>query len=565
MKQQLLAKVIKKTSAVLMLLMGVIVVMPSFFVISHGYISIYDAISIIALPLSLVLLLTTLYRFIPRTVTVILAILSILSVTTIVIVAGLNMPLTANSIAIIRETNVQEAVGLALGMPFYLYLAGTIFLILLYISLKYPVKLPRLIWFQSLFLSAGVFCAFLFAVLKTVPAEADDFSLMNPQDLDLYISRTEDAPRRSFPFSLSYILKDHIEQRRELLHYADTYKDFKFNIARMPAHDDRQVYVLVIGETSRYDHWGINGYTRNTSPHLSARDDLLTFQNIYTYASFTRFSVPVIMSRKPINSNVDFFEEASIFAYFKQIGFETAWVSVQPEYDRYASPIGVYAYEADHVYFLNENNLFYRTHPDSDATPYVQNLINSTDKNLFIIIHALGSHQRYTHRYDEKHAVFLPDRYEDREANIFAQEDAQVFINSYDNSILASDDFLNGLIEALDAQNLTTFMFFTSDHGEGLFDDGNRAIGHGYPSFATLHVPLFFWASPQYRSQNPELMQRLASNQQHLAGLDTVFETLVSLSGGELIDARPHLDLTKNQLVVTPVLAELLREHQIIE
>lgn len=565
MRQQLLAKAIKTVSAVLMMLMGIIVVMPSFFVIRNGYSSVYEAISIIALPLALVLLLTTLYRFVPRIVIVILATLSFLAVATVIIVVGLNMPLSANSIAIIRETNVQEAVGLAVGLPFYLYFIGIVFIILLYLSLKYPVKLPRLVWLQSIFLSAGVFCAFLFAVLKTVPAEADNFSLMNPQDLDLYISRTEEVPRRAFPFSLSYILNDHIEQRRELLHYADTYKDYRFNIAHMPVHEERQVYVLVIGETSRYDHWGVNGYTRNTSPQLSARSDLLTFQNIYTYSSFTRFSVPVLMSRKPINSTVDFFEEASIFAYFKQIGFETAWISVQPEYDRYASPIGVYAYEADHVYFLNENNLSYRTRPDSDAIPYVQNLINATDKNLFIIIHALGSHQRYTHRYDGKHAVFLPDRYEDREANIFSKDDAEVFINSYDNSIVASDDFLNGLIEALDTQDLTSFMFFTSDHGEGLFDDGNRAIGHGYPSFATLHVPLFFWASPKYQAQNFELMEGLASNQKQLAGLDTIFETLVSLSGGELADARPYLDLTKNQLVVTPVLAELLREHQIIK
>ena len=43
-------------------------------------------------------------------------------------------------------------------------------------------------------------------------------------------------------------------------------KDFRFNAIKKDTLTERQVYVLIIGESQRYDRWEINGYEKSTSP-----------------------------------------------------------------------------------------------------------------------------------------------------------------------------------------------------------------------------------------------------------------------------------------------------------
>ena len=56
------------------------------------------------------------------------------------------------------------------------------------------------------------------------------------------------------------------------------------------------IVVLVLGETSRYDHWQVNGYARETSPRLMQRE-VVSFDSCFSVANLTTVSVPVRLSR----------------------------------------------------------------------------------------------------------------------------------------------------------------------------------------------------------------------------------------------------------------------------
>ncbi|WP_346428566.1 sulfatase-like hydrolase/transferase [Janthinobacterium agaricidamnosum] len=56
---------------------------------------------------------------------------------------------------------------------------------------------------------------------------------------------------------------------------------------------------MVIGESSRYDRWSLNGYERDTNPLLKQEANLVPLADVITAVSATRLSVPVIISRKP--------------------------------------------------------------------------------------------------------------------------------------------------------------------------------------------------------------------------------------------------------------------------
>ena len=78
-----------------------------------------------------------------------------------------------------------------------------------------------------------------------------------------------DSIRYGYPFGLFPRLEDYRDEwasmRAEVAHM----RSFRFRSHRLASLRQRQVYVLVIGEASRRDHWQLFGYGRPTNPELS--------------------------------------------------------------------------------------------------------------------------------------------------------------------------------------------------------------------------------------------------------------------------------------------------------
>ena len=65
---------------------------------------------------------------------------------------------------------------------------------------------------------------------------------------------------------------------------------------RTPASDGhRELVIMVVGETVRADHWGLNGYARDTTPNLR-KEKVLNFPDFWSCGTSTAISVPCMFS-----------------------------------------------------------------------------------------------------------------------------------------------------------------------------------------------------------------------------------------------------------------------------
>lgn len=105
-------------------------------------------------------------------------------------------------------------------------------------------------------------------------------------------------------------------------------------------------------------------------------------------------------------------------------------------------------------------------------------------------------------------------------------------INSYDNSILYTDYFLNLLIKNLEKTNKKAILLFLSDHGENLYDDEKKYIAHGTvnPTKYEYHIPYFIWYSKEYEKSNPEKIKILKNNINNPISSSSTFYTLLDLA-----------------------------------
>ena len=80
----------------------------------------------------------------------------------------------------------------------------------------------------------------------------------------------------TWPFGLVVRGADFYNERQYLAELNEKSKEFIFGTHQVGAAVDMpQVVVMVIGESSRYDRWSINGYARETNPLLKNESNLV--------------------------------------------------------------------------------------------------------------------------------------------------------------------------------------------------------------------------------------------------------------------------------------------------
>ncbi|PKT89706.1 phosphoethanolamine transferase, partial [Neisseria meningitidis] len=68
-------------------------------------------------------------------------------------------------------------------------------------------------------------------------------------------------------------------------------------VQNRPAGRLRRFVVLVVGETTRAANWGLNGYSRQTTPLLAARgDEIVNFPQVRSCGTSTAHSLPCMFS-----------------------------------------------------------------------------------------------------------------------------------------------------------------------------------------------------------------------------------------------------------------------------
>ncbi len=347
-----------------------------------------------------------------------------------------------------------------------------------------------------------------------------------------------------YPANAAYNLYFALHKAERNKQYAHTSAAFTFNAVKPEkAKGKREVYVLVVGETSRAMEWSLYGYGRKTTPRMDHQEGLVFFRDAVTQSNNTHKSVPIILSAASAEDYDRIYSEKSILTAFKEAGFRTVAIVNQK---LNTSMIGAFYHEADRLIDLNTDKSM-SFHHDGDILPTLQEELDRTDQNLFVVIHTYGSHFNYYERYPKEFALFTPDKPEGIRQSAKAE-----LRNAYDNSIYYTDYVLSNIIGALKRTGSCASMLYLSDHGEDIFDDARARYLHAspIPTYYQLHIPYVIWFSDTYQQCYEEKYRNVCLRQTSPVSTNSVFHTMLDMAGIQTPILNTSLALTNPAFVI---------------
>ena len=242
--------------------------------------------------------------------------------------------------------------------------------------------------------------------------------------------------------------------------------------------------VLIIDEGIRSDHLEINGYTRDTIPWLL---EIQKNGGLYTWGTASSGGTCSPLSNHLLITGIipsaDTFETISaaptIFDYANAAGYKSYYFDAQTNY----LWNGLTPADTKNIQWINTNTLGNSPENDLKLGAMIHDIILNSTGN-FILANKHGVHFMYEDSYPESETIWkpLPPDQDYRRYPEFVT-------NPYDNGIRYTT---NGFFKALLPDAVlppNTWVIYTSDHGQTLFEDG-MGWSHCNYSIKEASVPL---------------------------------------------------------------------------
>lgn len=305
-------------------------------------------------------------------------------------------------------------------------------------------------------------------------------------------------------------------------------------------HRRPRVVVLVVGETVRGDHWGLNGYARQTTPALAARG-VINFPDVTACGTSTEVSLPCMFSAEG-RAGFDHGRvrrQQSVLDVVARAGIHVLWRDNQSGckgtcVDVLSETLG----PVDGPALCSKGRCF-----DEILLSNLEQRIAAGDGDVLLVLHMLGNHgPTYFERYPPQYRHWLPEC----TSTELARCDRQAIVNAYDNAILYADAVLGQLIDRLAAlPDRDAAMLYLSDHGESLGEYGMYL--HGAPEAIApreqLHVPMTLWMSEGFVRSDRLDVACLVAAAAKPASHDNLFSTLLGAFGVQTQVYRRERDL----------------------
>lgn len=309
--------------------------------------------------------------------------------------------------------------------------------------------------------------------------------------------------------------------------------------AAIPKTDiDRELVILVVGEAARWDHFSLNGYERETNPLLK-KEDIINFPQFTSCGTETAVSVPCMFSSltrdnydgekaQHIENVLDVIGHAGVNVLWRDNNSDSKGVAIRAQYQDFKDPKNNTICEDGEC--RDEGMLvgldeYIKAHPKGD---------------IMIVLHQMGNHgPAYYKRYTKAYEKFTPSC----KSNQLEQCSKQEIVNAYDNAILYTDAFLSKTINFLKKYDdkFETAMFYVSDHGESLGENGLYL--HGFPYAiapeAQKHVPAIMWIGKQFKVDTEALKKKSTQPFSH----DFYFHTVLNFAEINSSVYNPKLDI----------------------
>lgn len=441
----------------------------------------------------------------PKWITyVILAILSIFTFAEVVMVASFGQFIIAGNILATLTTTAEESASFAKNsiqlLWYFIPVIGAYGLLIFLLSC---FEINRKF-------NIGVFGAALLIIVGFVGYKQVIFS-NNTLTLRYYVeNRIWNRP----PFNMFYQTHNIIKGQRIKKDISNAkYCNFE---ASKPELSQREIYVLGIGESMRYNNLSLNGqYNRSTTPRLEALDNVILYDDYYSSSCLTMYSVPQILTRATPQDYALNYKEKSIFKPFQEVGFKTYCLVCK----------NLLTYEK---YLTDGVDSLICVEGDKDIPRLIDSLSTIYPKTFFIV-QFLGNHSFY-YNYEPAFDVYKPNINDNPEDKSY-----QAYLNAYDNTMLYADYILSEIIHNIDQPNTISSFVFVSDHGEILSEDtlDGGKYGHGgncNPNKVEYHVPLIVWYSNKYAEVFPNKTIDVRRYSQRSVNADNIFYSVCDMA-----------------------------------
>lgn len=310
------------------------------------------------------------------------------------------------------------------------------------------------------------------------------------------------------------------------------------------AEQKKTLVVLVVGETARAENFSLGGYARETNPQLK-KQNVIYYPQATSCGTETAISVPCMFSNMPrarYDANLAHHQDG-VLDILGQAGISVLWRENDggckgacdrvPHTDMTLWKLNAWCHDGSCL----DDVLLHR----------LENYIHGLNNDGIIVLHQMGSHgPAYYRRYPPQFRQFTPTC----DSNQIQDCDHQALMNTYDNSLLYTDDTIGRTIDMLKglSDRFNVALVYLSDHGESLGEHGMYLHGAPYlfaPSQQT-HIPLLLWMSDDY-AKTYGINQACLRQQAPTAAVsqDNLFHTLLGMFDVQTSEYQPQLDMIR--------------------
>jgi heptose-I-phosphate ethanolaminephosphotransferase len=282
---------------------------------------------------------------------------------------------------------------------------------------------------------------------------------------------------------------------------------------------DKELHVLIIGESTTRNHMGLYDYYRKTNPLLSKRkEELLIYKDVISPHTHTLESLDkaLILENK---SNLAEKYNHTLVQLFNAAGFSTYWLSNQEPLGVFGNSTRIISKTSGYEHFTDGMML------DNIILEPLQEALNNEEEKKFIVIHLMATHFDYESRYPSDYEYF-----KSKPKSNFNHELAYDKINKYDNAVLYNDFILDQIINVVANQNKHATVLYLSDHGEDVYETIDEACHtEAKGTKPMFDIPFFIWQSKKAKLAKADIIYK--SERKYIS--TDLIHTMADLTGIE--------------------------------
>jgi heptose-I-phosphate ethanolaminephosphotransferase len=418
-------------------------------------------------------------------------------------------PISASSLFVLFNTNFEESLGFLHLKNGFEYVLLIPYIVILVFAIRYPKKV------NTIKIKYAHYALILIGVISVVFIAENAFK--------------NRLVRKGTPvlFQASISFYNEVNAYKELKNTASL-KKLQLKVTPL-ATDKPQTFVLILGESTNRNHMSLYGFSKQTTPKLQKRDDIIVYDNVVSAYSHTLDAVLSSMSQSNLDNKLAFSESINLIDVFGSAGFKTYWISNQSPVGIWENLITLLAQQSDATKFVNvsSNSSFestYKTSYDSKLFQPLEQALNEEGQNKFIVLHLMGCHSAYSKRY--------PAEFEKFKDNSSKQHQVR---SSYANAVLYNDYIVDSLLSIIRIHSVhkesISAAVYMSDHGENVYDEYDYA-GHDYAENMSKHnveIPFLIWLSPDYMQTLKVESRAIALNKHKPFVTDDLFHSVIDL------------------------------------